>query len=238
VILEYAKRMHLAGFTLHIHAIGDETVRTAIDAIEAARAADGNALRPDTIAHLQLVSPADVQRIGRDHLFTVYTLGWAATYPEYDVTVIPFIQHVRDASYAGLHEPGSYYERQAYPTASTTRAGGILAAGSDAPVGLRNPRPFENMAIGMTRQLPGQPPLGPSERLTLDQVIDAYTINAARSLGRDDEIGSIETGKSADFIVLDQDIVSLAAEGHPEQIAATHVLSTWFQGRQVSGDAP
>ena len=46
VILEYARRMHMAGFSLHIHAIGDRAARTAIDAIEAARAADGGQQHP------------------------------------------------------------------------------------------------------------------------------------------------------------------------------------------------
>ncbi|MGQ4827580.1 amidohydrolase family protein, partial [Enterococcus faecalis] len=57
VILDYARAAHLAGFTLHIHAIGDAAMRTAVDAIEGARAADGNDHTPDTLAHLQIVAP-------------------------------------------------------------------------------------------------------------------------------------------------------------------------------------
>jgi len=68
VILDYPKAAHLSGFTLHIHAIGDAAVRTAVDAIEGARAADGNDKTPDTIAHLQLASSEDVARIGKDHV--------------------------------------------------------------------------------------------------------------------------------------------------------------------------
>ena len=66
VILEFVKRFHLAGFGVHIHAIGDAPIRTAVDAIEAARAADGNSSTHDALAHLQLVNPADAARIGRD----------------------------------------------------------------------------------------------------------------------------------------------------------------------------
>jgi predicted amidohydrolase YtcJ len=239
VFMDYLRHMHLAGFTLHIHAIGDEAVRTAVDGIEAARAADGNNSRPDTIAHLQVVAPEDVKRIGRDHLYTVYTFGWAQTDPAYDRTVIPFIQRVKDGSYASLHEPGSYYERQAYPARSTTAAGAVLVAGSDAPVDDRDPRPFVNIATGITRQLRGQPPLGPQERLDVRALIDAYTINSARALGRAAEIGSLEPGKSADFVLLDRDIVALADGGKAADIAGTKVLGTWFQGRQVySAQAP
>ena len=49
-------------------------------------------------------------------------------------------------------------------------------------------------------------------------MLDAYTINGARMLGRDKEIGSLEVGKSADFIVVDRDILSLADGGHPKAL--------------------
>ena len=52
-------------------------------------------------------------------------------------------------------------------------------------------------------------------------------------MGRDSEFGSLEVGKSADFIVLDRDVVKVADAGSPEKIGATKVLETWFQGRQV-----
>ena len=73
VIMEYIKAMHLAGFTVHIHAIGDEAVRTALDSIEAARRADGVSSEPDTIAHAQLVPPEDVVRNGkRSYLYRLH----------------------------------------------------------------------------------------------------------------------------------------------------------------------
>ena len=62
VELEYARRMHRAGFNLHIHVIGDRALRTALDAIEAARASDGNFATHDSLAHVQLAHPDDVAR--------------------------------------------------------------------------------------------------------------------------------------------------------------------------------
>jgi predicted amidohydrolase YtcJ len=231
VIMEFVRRFHAAGFNLHIHAIGEVAVHTALDALEGARA-DHKDTR-DALAHLQLVDAADIARIGRDHLYAVFTYSWASADPDYDVTVIPFLQPVHGNSYAALHVPGSYYEVHAYPVKSVQRAGGILAAGSDAPVGTRDPQPFVNMAMALTRRLPGHESLNAAEAISVRDVIDAYTIAGARMLGRGQETGSLEAGKSADFIVLDQDLLSLAAQGQAERIAATHVLATWFMGHEV-----
>jgi predicted amidohydrolase YtcJ len=233
VILDYAKAAHVAGFTLHIHAIGDEAVRTAVDAIEGARAADGNDKTPDTIAHLQVVSPVDVVRIGKDHLYLAYTYSWATAVPEYDITVVPFFEKVSGNSFAAFHNPDSYYEKQFYPARSTKLAGATLVAGSDAPVVTRDPQPFVNMQVGVTREDQGFPPANPQERLTIRELIDAYTINGAKVMGRAGEFGSLETGKSADFVVLDQDILKLADDGKADQIGKTKVLETWFRGKLV-----
>ena len=233
VILEYARRMHLAGFSLHIHTIGDRAARTAIDAIEAARAADGNSSTRDALAHLQLADPADVARIGRDHIFVAFTYAWMTTEPDYDLMVIPFLQPVHGNSSAALHPAGSFYESNAYPARAVKAAGGILTAGSDAPVDTRDPRPFVNMAIAVTRRVPLQPALGPQQSITLPEVIEAYTRGGAQMLNIDKDAGSIEVGKSADFIVLDRDILAIAAGGHPESVAEAHVVSTWFQGKEV-----
>ena len=233
VIMEFVRRFHLAGFNLHIHAIGDTAVRTAVDALEAARAADGVFTTRDGIAHVQLAASPDIERIGRDHFYVAFTYAWMNVDLDYDLTVIPFIEHVHGNSYAALHVPGSYYEAHVYPVKSIQRAGGILVAGSDAPVETRDPRPFVNIAHAVTRRLPGQPSLNAAEEISLREVLDAYTLNGARFLGREQEAGSLEAGKSADFIVLDQDMLELAAHDKADQIAATKVRETWFMGRQV-----
>jgi predicted amidohydrolase YtcJ len=233
VILEFARRFHMAGFNLHIHAIGDAAVRAAVDAIEGARAADGVITTRDGIAHLQLGNPDDIARIGRDHLYIAYTYSWADVDPDYDMTVIPFIQPVQGNSYEALHPPGSYYESNVYPVRSSKEAGAILVAGSDAPVETSDPRPFVNMSRAVTRALPGGHALSPGQAITIRDVIEAYTISGARFLGREKQAGSIEVGKSGDFIVLDQDILRLADEGHAEDIRNTDVLETWFMGKRI-----
>ncbi|HEY0341650.1 MAG TPA: amidohydrolase family protein [Steroidobacteraceae bacterium] len=231
-LFAWASGFHEAGFTLHFHAIGDDAVRAAIDAVEFARNRDGVATQPDTIAHAQLVDPRDAVRLGRDHLFVAYTFAWMNTDPDYDMTVIPFIDRVSGGGNA-LHKPNFYYERNAYAARTIKNAGATLIAGSDAPVDTRDPRPFVNMERALTRRAHGLPPLNPGEALDLADVLDAYTIDGARALGRADETGSIEVGKSADFILLDQDIVRLAQTGAADRIGQTAVLNTWFQGQLV-----
>ncbi len=149
------------------------------------------------------------------------------------MTIVPFVQKVSGNSYEQLHAPGSYYEENSYPVRSTRDAGAHLVAGSDAPVATRDPQPFVNMAIAVTRRLPGGRPMNAGQAISIRDVLNAYTIEGARFLGRDDEIGSLEAGKSADFVVLDRDILALADTGHAAEVADTRVLETWFRGQRV-----
>ena len=232
-LLELARRAHLAGFNLHIHVIGDRATRTAVDAIEAARAADGNRSTHDSLAHLQFAHPDDVARLGRDHLYVAFTFSWASADLDYDMTVIPFLQHMSGNSYASRHVAGSYYEETTYPSRTTRDAGGIPVGGSDAPVGTSDPQPFVNIAAAVARHVPGQQVVNAHQALTIREALNAYTIDGARFLGRDAEFGSLEPGKSADFVIVDRNPLDLASQGKVDEIAATRVLETWFRGVQV-----
>jgi len=135
--------------------------------------------------------------------------------------------------YAALHAADSYYEKNAYPVRATRDAGAILAAGSDAPVETRDPHPFYNISRALTRRIPGGEPLNASQAIGIQDALMAYTLNGAKWLGIDRDAGSLEIGKSADFVILDRDLLQLAAAGRAVDIEKTQVRSTWFQGRPV-----
>ncbi|UUM70639.1 amidohydrolase [Aeromonas veronii] len=231
----YVGALDKAGFSIHMHSIGDRTTRMALDALEAARASNGDHGTPHTLAHLQVVHPDDQQRLGQLGLYLTFTYAWTNPQPEYDMLVTPFIQPTRKGQslHEAMYDPKGYLKQALYPVASSRKAGAILVAGSDAPVDSRDPRPFANMAAGVNHAPQSGDDFRASQRITLDQMLDAYTINGARAVRQQAVSGSIEAGKSADFIVLDRDLYQLVAAGKPEQIADTQVTRTVFRGQTV-----
>jgi hypothetical protein len=227
----YVRRLHEAGFTIHIHAIGDRAVRVAADALaQVAPTGSGNPQRHG-MAHLQLVHPDDQRRIGEMGLYLAWTFAWALINPEYDLTVMPFLDDVTDAG--GIYAPEHYAMQNSYPARSMAEYGAVTVAGSDAPVDDRSPRPFVNVAVGVTRQGADGRALNAAEALDIHQMIAAYTINGARHLNHEDETGSIEPGKKADLAVLDRNIVELYENGKGLDIRDTQVDLTLFGGEVV-----
>lgn len=231
----YASALDADGFSIHVHSVGDRATRVAIDALEAARQRNGDRHIPHSIAHLQVVHPDDQRRLGELGVYLTYTYAWINQQPEYDVLITPFLEQSKKGQDINdvLYNKNSYTWRAVYPVESSYKAGAVLVAGSDAPVDSRDPRPFMNIAAGITRAIPGEPAYNPEQSATLEQMLDAYTINGARAVRQDKLIGSIEPGKSADFIVLDRNLFDLVKAGKPEQIAETKVLQTVFRGETI-----
>ncbi len=234
VMNAFVRAFHREGFALHIHVIGDRGARAAIDAIEAARSAGGPDLHRDGLAHLELAHPDDIARIGKDKLYVAFTYAWAYVDPEGDQAVIPFIDRTA-APTGSLHSPQNYFDRYAYPTRDVLAAGGIPVGGSDAPVETRDPRPFVNVARAVSRSVPGGTALNPAQSISLLDAVDSYTISGARFLGWGDVAGSLEAGKSADFVIIDRDIFALGDRADFGSIEQTRVVETWFGGKRVYG---
>ncbi len=229
VILDYIKAGDAAGFAFNIHAIGDRAVKTALDGIE--RADRDNGKRRHIITHLQLVRPEDHERFARFGIFASFTFAWAVIDPQYDTTVFPFIDRADGPT--GFYDANGYYYRNAYPAASLKNAGATIIAGSDAPVDTIDPRPFVNIEGAVSRRIADRPPFNAAEAISIEDAIDAYTINAAHALQQSALTGSIESLKRADFIILDQNIIDLAKSGAADRISETKVLETWFEGEKV-----
>ena len=98
----------------------------------------------------------------------------------------------------------------------------------------RDPRPFFNIEKAVTRRndVTGRV-YNSSERITVKDALDAYTINGARMLAQDHITGSLEIGKVADLVILDSNLLALENEDKAADISDTRVLSTWFDGREI-----
>jgi predicted amidohydrolase YtcJ len=216
---DFVSRADQEGFGVHVHAIGDRAVRAALDAFEAARRLGSQ--RTYSIAHLQLIDPEDLPRFKALNVFASVQLLWA--HPEnYSVeALLPYI--------------GAQRQARIYPARSLAAAGGTIVGGSDWSVSSFNP--FEAIATAISRTNPKEPrrgALGPREIMTLKEMLAAYTIDAARMLGRQQQIGSLEPGKAADLIVLDR---RLEESTPADKVRSTRVAYTFGDGRLLIGPA-
>ncbi|HDN9016558.1 amidohydrolase [Aeromonas salmonicida] len=232
---DYVTALDNAGFSIHMHSIGDRSTRVGLDALQAARTSNGDKGIPHTLAHLQVVHPDDQKRLGELGLYLTFTYAWTTPQIAYDMLVTPFIQPTRagQSLSEALYDPLGYLHDALYPVENARKAGAILVAGSDAPVDSRDPRPFVNMAAGIAKAAGDGEDYRPHQRTSLAEILAAYTINGAKAVRQQAVTGSIETGKSADFIVLDRDLFALVEAGTPAKIAETEVELTVFKGKTV-----
>ncbi len=187
----FVREMEAAGFAVHAHAIGDRAVRVAIDAFEASRAANGQPVHAQSIAHAQLVHPDDQQRIADLGIPIAFTSAWIGPNIEYDLSVIPFIDEIEGVD--DLYNRDHYVIQNTYPAGSILERGGILVAGSDAPVDTRDPRPFVNIQQAVTRDSEIAT-FNADQSIEIHDAIAAYTINGARLFGHDERLGSSDAG--------------------------------------------
>lgn len=204
------------GFTVKIHAAGDRSVRVALDAIEAARKTNGDSGLRHELAHAEYIDPIDIPRFAE--------LNAVADFSPYIWYPSPITQSIVGA----LGERG---ERM-WPTRDLLEAQAPMLAGSDWPAAVPDMNPWTGMEALITRRDPAEVTPGawwPEQAIGLEDAIQIFTLNGAAALRIDDLSGSIEVGKSADLIVLNQDLFAIPAE----RIGDTLVDMTFFEGHLV-----
>jgi predicted amidohydrolase YtcJ len=212
-------RLDREGFQVHVHAIGDRAVREALDAFEAAGAANGPSRNRHHIAHLQVVHPDDVPRFAKLGVAANLQAYWACLDDQLRDLNLPFLGPERTA-----HQ---------YPFASLARSGARLAMGSDWSVTTADP--LRQIQVALTRvpfNLPDREPFLPHERLDLATALRAFTMGSAWVNHLDAETGSLEPGKLADLVVLDRDLTAVP----PDSLGQAGVLLTMVEGQVVHRD--
>lgn len=199
------------GFQVHMHAIGDRAVRSALDAVAAARTANGRRDNRHHIAHVQVIQPEDVPRFRELGVVANCQAYWAQTEPQMDELTIPFLG--RDRA-----------ERQ-YPFGDLHRSGVTLAMGSDW--GVTTADPLEQIEVAVRRVDPEKrdtAPFLPEQRISLPVAVAAFTAGSAY-VNHDAEGGSVAVGKRADLAILDRNIFDRST-GLPADATVTHTIAS------------
>lgn len=209
-------RLDALGFQVHFHAIGDRSVRECLDAVEAARTANGVTDNRHHISHIQVVHPQDVPRFARLGVTANMQALWASRDEQMVELTLPFLGEKRGA--------------WQYPFGDLSRAGARLAAGSDWPVSSPDPIAAIHTAVNRWSPEDGErDPFLPAQALTLREALTAYTAGSAYVNHLDDATGTIEVGKLADLAVLDRDPFT----GPARDIGDARVMQTFIGGERI-----
>jgi predicted amidohydrolase YtcJ len=208
--------MDKRGFQIFTHAIGDKAIRTAFDAYEFTEKKNHDKNRRPRIEHIEDINSADIPRFGG--LGVIASMQPLHSYPDND-TLDVWARNV-----------GPERASRAWVWKSISEAGGRLAFGSDWPVVTLNP--WQGIQTAVTRQTAeGTPKEGfvPSQRLSVAQAVEGYTLGAAYAGRREKTEGSLMVDKVADVIMVDRNIFEI----DPHTIGGTKVVTTIVGGKIV-----
>jgi predicted amidohydrolase YtcJ len=214
VLKKMVTRFDKDGMAMMIHCTGDACARDAVNAIAAAREANGWSGVLHQIAHNNFTTAADLKRgrqLGVTFEFSAYLYYWNGVTRDY------------------LKAIGPQRFMRYKPVREAIDAGANVVEGSDWPVSPA-PNPWIAIETLITRKKPGgsnDPPLAPNEAITMKEAIDIYTVNAAKQFGNSDRVGSIKPGLFADLIVLDR---------NPFKIPITTVHDTKVETAIINGE--
>jgi predicted amidohydrolase YtcJ len=202
-----------AGLQIAVHAIGDQANREILNLYERLERENGPRDRRLRIEHAQTLSPQDLPRFAR-------------------LQVIASMQplHLADDGNWAEKRLGPVRIQEMYDFKSLLDSGAVLAFGSDWPVAPM--KPLQGIYAAVTRRTrDGKNPGGwvPTQKISVAQAVHAYTMGAAYAEFEDDIKGSIETGKLADIVVLDEDIFHASAD----ELAKARVDMTIVGGKVV-----
>jgi predicted amidohydrolase YtcJ len=216
VLVEDLVNLDAAGITVKMHAAGDGAVRLALDAIEQARLANGQSGLRHEVAHAGYIHPDDVPRFAA--LNATVDLSPYLWYPR------PII----DSIIGAVGERAQYY----WPIRDLHESGATMAIGSDWPSVAVSMNPWPAIEAMVTRRNPhtdAPEALWPEQSITLEQALEIFTLGGALAYRLETVTGSIEVGKSADFIVLDQNLFEIPIES----VSDTGIMQTYFEGELV-----
>ncbi len=201
------------GYQVNVHAIGDAGNKQILDIYQKEVSATKSSAQRHRIEHAQVVQAGDIPRFK-------------------SIGIIPSMQPTHATSDKNMAETRVGPERikGAYAWRTFLHQGSRIACGSDFPV--EAPNPFFGLHAAVTRQdAQGQPVAGwyPNQAMSLKEAFRCFTLDAAYAGHREDSLGSLETGKQADFIIIDQDLFKMPTY----DIHKTGVLETWVAGKQV-----
>ncbi|MFC8128066.1 amidohydrolase [Streptomyces sp. NPDC057302] len=215
VLNQAVTRFDRMGITVKFHAAGDAAVRAALDAIEAARTANGHGPHMHNVGHCTFVAKSDIERASRiGATFEVSPYLWQPS---------PICSDIAAAV-------GPAAIERVWPVREMLEAGALVVAGSDWCV-VPSVNPWSAIETLVTRQEPGgsADSFGPSQAITLEQAFDLFTVNSARQEGMSHRVGHIAPGMLADIIVVDQN----PFEAPITQVHATRVKMTFVEGESV-----
>lgn len=210
-VLDYDK----LGVLSMMHVVGDEAAKLALDAVEEAQKANGVSGLRHHLTHNVVVDKADLPRYKE--------LGVVADFS-------PFFPYYGTVNKNHIQAVGEEDFSKWWGIKSMMDQGVVVAIATDYPVAELNP--FVNMEAGITRLDPhgsNEEPHAPEERISIEQAIKAYTWNPAFILGWENKIGSIENGKLADMVILDNNPFDIPAT----DISEIKVLKTLLSGEVI-----
>ncbi|MCP5096074.1 MAG: amidohydrolase, partial [Chloroflexi bacterium] len=218
---ETAVALDKENIQIHVHVIGDAATHITLNALECVQEMNGKRDSRHLVTHLQLVSPEDIPRFRHLGVIGVPQPFWFKVDNYYWSLALPYLGKERA-------------DRQ-YPMRSFIDAGIVMASSSDFPVTI----PFDpliGIQLGITRSEIGKKNgdvLCSDEQVTLEDMIVSFTYNGAYANFLESETGSLEIGKKADIVVLDQNLFEIPAA----EIAQTKVLMTLVDGKEVFRNA-